>query len=111
MLVLAEFRVQRIRTYFDFLDTKWGRGWFILFIALLVLENDTALEICLSIATIIIALVNMVLGWNQGSDGKEAQLKRDQAAKAKASGQLNPDMKLQQVNHKKQKSQGSAPKQ
>ena len=60
--ILAEFKIQRVRTYFDFLDTKWGRGWFILFIALLVLEKETALEVILCILTIVIALLNMFVG-------------------------------------------------
>jgi hypothetical protein len=76
LLVLAEFRVQKIRTYFDVLDSKWGRGWFILFIALLVLEVHTALEVILCILAILIALFNMLVGWNQGSDGKDAQQKK-----------------------------------
>ena len=70
ILVLAEFRVQRIRKYFNFLDRKMGRGWFILFIGLLILEKVTALEIILGIFILLIAIINMIVGWGEPSDGK-----------------------------------------
>lgn len=58
ILVLAEFRVVLIRKYFNFLDRKMGRGWFILFMGLLILEKVTALEIALSIFILLIAVIN-----------------------------------------------------
>ena len=73
ILILAEFRNLRVRVYFDFLDHKWGRGWYILFIALLVLERNGSMEIGLSLIVMVIAVLNMIIGYNQGSDGKEAQ--------------------------------------
>lgn len=72
ILVLAEFRVILIRKYFNFLDRKMGRGWFILFMGLLILEKVTALEIILGIFILLIAVINMIVGWGEPSDGKNA---------------------------------------
>lgn len=68
-LLLAEFKIERVRKYINFLDTKFGRGVFMIFIALLILENH-ALEILLFIAICIIGMINIMIGCKQGSDGK-----------------------------------------
>ena len=70
ILVLAEFRVIWIRKYFNFVDRKMGRGWFILFMGLLILETVTSLVIVLSIFILLIAITNMIVGWGEPSDGK-----------------------------------------
>ena len=79
LLILAEFRVVIIRKYFNFLDRKMGRGWFLLFMGLLILEKVTALEIVLGIFILLIAVINMIVGWGEPSDGKNAPMKQTTA--------------------------------
>jgi len=69
---MAEFRILFVRKYFNFLDKKIGRGFFIIFIGLLILEVHTALEIVLSIFILGIGLLNIIVGWGQPPDGKNA---------------------------------------
>lgn len=63
LLVLAEFGVKIVRKYFSFLDRKVGRGCFILFLGLLILAKTNALEIILSIFILLIAFINIIVGW------------------------------------------------
>ena len=63
LLVMAEFRITFVRRYFNFLDRKVGRGVFILFLGLLILDKTNALEIVLSIFIFLIAFINMIVGW------------------------------------------------
>lgn len=62
-LALAEFKVQKVRTYVNFLDSKFGRGAFIIFLALLILENEVV-EIILFIVIAVIGIINMIVGCN-----------------------------------------------
>jgi hypothetical protein len=68
LLVLAELKRMTVRIYFNFLDTKVGRGIFIMFLTLLIMEKDSGLEIGMGIVLLIIALFNIFLGWGEGSD-------------------------------------------
>ena len=77
IFVLAEFRNRIVRKYFNFLDGKFGRGCFIMFMALLILGRAKAMEIIFGILIIIIAFANCLMGWGQESDGKDAQLERE----------------------------------
>lgn len=70
-LALAEFKVEKVREYVNFLDTKFGRGSFIIFTALLILEGYVV-QILIFIALCVIGVVNMLVGCKQGSDGKKA---------------------------------------
>ena len=72
LLVAAEFKAQRPRLYFDFLDSKIGRGGFIAFTMLLILEVSKAAEIILGIIVFSIALLGIIGGWGEGSDGVNA---------------------------------------
>ena len=63
ILVLSEFRNRRIRKYFNFLDSKIGRGCFILFMGLLVFIKDRPMEIIFGIIILIIAVANCIVGW------------------------------------------------
>lgn len=64
ILTLAEFQVRIVRKYFNFLDGKVGRGFFIFFIGLLILAKTNAIEIIFSIFILLIALLNILVGWN-----------------------------------------------
>ncbi len=70
--ILAELKIQRVRTYVNFLDTKFGRGCFFIFLGLLVLEVKGALEIILAVIVLVIGVLNIMIGFGQGSDGKDA---------------------------------------
>lgn len=74
-LVLAEFKIERVRLYINFLDSKFGRGSFMIFLALLILENR-ALEVILFLCICAIGVLNMIIGCRQGSDGKKALAER-----------------------------------
>lgn len=60
-LILAEFKFQMVRKYVNFLDSKFGRGCFMIFLAFLILENH-ALEIISFIVIIIVGIMNMIIG-------------------------------------------------
>eukprot|EP00347_Sterkiella_histriomuscorum_P023824 403333260 len=87
-LVLAEFKVERVRTYINFLDTKFGRGVFMIFLAMLILENR-ALEVILFLCIVAIGIVNMIVGCKQGSDGKKAIAERRQEELEANGGQVS----------------------
>ncbi|CDW89845.1 UNKNOWN [Stylonychia lemnae] len=80
-LILAEFKVEKVRLYVNFLDTKFGRGIFMIFLSLLILEEH-AIEVILFLCIMAIGILNMIVGCKQGSDGKKA-LKEKEAASAK----------------------------
>lgn len=63
ILILAEFKIRFIRKYFNFLDRKIGRGFFIFFMGLLILDKTSALEIILGIFILLIAIINIGVGW------------------------------------------------
>jgi len=60
-LALAEFKVEKVREYVNFLDTKFGRGVFIIFTALLILESYVV-QILIFLALMAIGIVNMLVG-------------------------------------------------
>ena len=63
-LLLAEFRVKRTRQIFSMLDTKGGRGFFLIFIGLMIPQNKNGVAIAMSVITNLIGLLNIVVGYN-----------------------------------------------
>ena len=74
LIVAAEFKREKPRLYFDFLDRKFGRSSFIAFTQLLILETSGATEIILAIIVFSIALAGMAVGWGEGPDGINSSL-------------------------------------
>lgn len=70
---MAEFKMAKPRLYLNFLDSKFGRGSLIIFIQLLIIESKKAVIIILGIIVLLIGVVGIVLGWNEGSDGNETK--------------------------------------
>ena len=60
------------RVFFNFLDYYVGRGVYILFIAVLSIENGSAFEIIFFFVLIGIAVVDLVVGVQEWKDRKEA---------------------------------------
>lgn len=52
-----------IRTYFNFLDQMFGRGVFLIYLSFMLLERKTALEIIFCILILIIAIIDVTLGY------------------------------------------------
>ena len=71
---MAEFKVEKIRLYVNFLDSKLGRGCFMVFISSLILQNDPV-EVIVFLITFIIGSLNLLIGCKQGSDAKKEQNK------------------------------------
>lgn len=69
LIVAAEFKKERPRLYFDFLDNQFGRSLFITFTQLLILQKSSAVEVILSIIIFAISLVGMFLGHDLPPDG------------------------------------------
>ncbi len=69
LIIAAEFKFERPRLYFDFLDSKVGRASFIAFTMLLILEVSGAAEIILGIIVLLFALIGIIAGWDEGTDG------------------------------------------
>lgn len=81
--ILAELKNVRVRLYMNFLDGKFGRGLFFIFLGLLIISSTSALEIVLSLCVLAIGSLNMLIGWTQGSDGKDAIIVWDNRRKQK----------------------------
>jgi hypothetical protein len=64
ILTLAEYRFVWARHNFMFLDTKTGRGFFIIFIALMIPQNNNGVAIAMSVIANLIGLLNIIVGWN-----------------------------------------------
>ena len=69
LLVAAEFKREKPRLYFDFLDSQFGRSVFISFSQLLILHSNSAVEIILSIIIFAISLLGMALSYDLPPDG------------------------------------------
>lgn len=73
LLLLAEIKkVLIVREFFYFLDSKRGRGAFIVFITLTLLDKGAegnAIAIICAIVLIVIGLLNMFLFCHESSDG------------------------------------------
>jgi len=66
-----------IRVYFNLLDYYVGRGFYILFISILSIENGSAGEILFFLILIGIAIVDLVVGvqeWKIRKDAREGKL-------------------------------------
>ena len=59
-LVLVEFRNKWMRRTAAVLDTKFGRGFFIIFIGLMIPQNKNGVAIAMSV----IGLINLCVGYN-----------------------------------------------
>ena len=69
LLIAAEFKREKPRLYFDFLDNQFGRSIFISFIQLLILDESKAQHIILSIIVFAISLLGILLGHGLPPDG------------------------------------------
>ena len=72
ILVLAEvsdtnrFSIM-VKTYFNFLDRTFGKGLFIIFQAMMLVEIGDAGEVILALACIAIGICNLIIGWGEAS--------------------------------------------
>jgi hypothetical protein len=70
LLLLAEIRKYLIvRKFLNFLDSNRGRGCFLIFITLTLLDHGSILAIFLCIALLIIGILNIFLFLYESSDG------------------------------------------
>ena len=74
--------MEKPRLYFDFLNDKFGRGGLIIFTSVLLLQGR-AVVIILAIVAIAIGFFGMLVGWNQGPDGKAPDLSKAQSNKSR----------------------------
>lgn len=70
LLAMAELRSNWVRGKFVFLDTKTGRGFFMIFIGLMIPQNNNGVSVAMSVITNLIGLINLFVGYGQGSDMK-----------------------------------------
>lgn len=61
-----------VRSNFHFLDYYLGRGLFLLFIGLFLLEMPDALDYIFFVVVCVITLVDLVVGWHEYKIRKEA---------------------------------------
>ena len=54
-----------LRTYFNFLNNLVGRGFFLIFMALIILEKQDQLEIICAIFVISVGICTIVVGWDK----------------------------------------------
>ena len=99
LIIAAEFKSERPRLYFDFLDSKVGRGGFIAFTMLLILEVSLAAEIIMGIVVFVIALIGIISGWYEDSDGVNANKPpvarpANNAAQQRPNREINVDLNM-----------------
>jgi hypothetical protein len=66
MLVISIIRVERILTYFTFLSTRKGVGFFMIFIGLLLFDWNHIFEMAVSILLLIIGMLYIIYGLKVG---------------------------------------------
>ena len=72
ILVLAEvsdtnkFSIM-VKTYFNFLDRTFGKGLFIIFQSMMLVEVGDAGEIVLALVCIVIGVCNLIIGWSEAN--------------------------------------------
>ena len=57
------------RTYFNFLNTIIGRGFFLIFMSMILIEKQDQGEIIIAIGVIATGICDIVLGWDQEDQG------------------------------------------
>ena len=62
--LLAEFRVKSARETFSLLDSKGGRGFFLIFIGLMIPQNKNGVAIAMSVITNVIGFFNLCVGYS-----------------------------------------------
>ena len=62
--LLAEFRLKSARETFSMLDTKGGRGFFLIFLGLMIPQNKNGVAIAMSVITNLIGMLNILVGYN-----------------------------------------------
>jgi len=70
ILALIEFKKDNkfsvlARTYFNFLNTILGRGVYLIFMAMILVEKHDQFEIGIAIYIIVVAICDIVLGWDE----------------------------------------------
>lgn len=61
LLLVAELRWQRILKYFSFIGYFYGRGMFILFVALLLFDTEYPIDAGISIFASLVGLFNVLM--------------------------------------------------
>lgn len=69
-------------TYFNFLDSQFGKGLFLLFLTIMLCETSNAIDIIIGLVIIGIAVCNLIIGWSQ--DKKAATNPWDQGQQSAA---------------------------
>jgi hypothetical protein len=64
LLILAELKNQKVRLYFGFLDSKRGRGLFMILLVFTFFDNSAKnhfLQIILGVILLVIGLINIII--------------------------------------------------
>ena len=56
-----------VKTYFNFLDRTFGKGLFIIFQSMMLVEVGDAGEIVLALVCIVIGVCNLIIGWSEAN--------------------------------------------
>ena len=61
LLLVAELRWQRFLKYFEFLGYQYGKGMFMIFVALLIFDTTYPVDLAVSIMMSLVGVFNLVL--------------------------------------------------
>jgi hypothetical protein len=64
IFLLAEFRLKKTRESFSMLDTKGGRGFFLIFLGMMIPQNKNGVAIAMSVITNMIGILNIIVGYD-----------------------------------------------
>ena len=62
LLVIAEVRIRRIIVYIEFLGGRIGKGIYILFVGLLVFDNEFTSDMAFGIIIFLVGIFNVIVG-------------------------------------------------
>ncbi len=71
LLILAELKNKWVRLYFSFLDSKRGRGLFMIMLVFTFFDNsakDHFLQILLGVILLVIGIINLIIQCQSSSD-------------------------------------------
>ena len=61
LLLVAELQYERILKYFEFMAGQWGKGMFMIFVALLLFDTNYPADAVISICVVLCGLFNILV--------------------------------------------------
>jgi hypothetical protein len=70
LLILAEIKIRRVIVYVEVLNTRLGKGFYILFVGLLLFDEKRKIDMLLAIFVVLIGIFNVLVACMRDTRGK-----------------------------------------